>query len=205
MNEADKRKYIDRYVGRYNEFGFSPKTLGWGNFGRQELRFSVLSQIGIGLESSVLDVGCGFGDLFKYLKENNWDGKYFGIDIVEELLDEAKKQYSDICVQNLDILENDVEQFDFDAKLFSEDNLQYIERMMKKMFDISRVGVAIDFLSSYVDFTNEIAYHSSPEVIFSMAKRISKRIVLRHDYMPYEFAVYLYKNDDITDSNVFIK
>lgn len=41
----------------------------------------------------ILDIGCGFGDLNKFLGENDVDEyEYVGIDIVEELIIEAKSR-----------------------------------------------------------------------------------------------------------------
>ena len=72
------------------------------------------------------------------------------------------------------------------------------------MFDLSKCGVAVDFMSNYVDFKNNIAYYASPEKIFKICKGLTKRVILRYDYMPYEFAIYMYKNDNINkDKNVF--
>jgi len=89
----------------------------------------------------------------------------------------------------------------FDFKL--SDNKSFIQNMFKKMFKICNKGVAADFMSSYVDFKNEKANYASPEEIFSFCKTISRRVTLRHDYMPSEFCVYIYKDDRINKRNVF--
>jgi trans-aconitate methyltransferase len=186
--------------------------LGWGKGGRQHLRFKILTEIGVQKTSSVLDVGCGFGDFYKYLRNEGWHGQYVGVDIVDELLREAKIQYPDITVRNEDILTTNTRtQFDyvissgvFNAKLQHEENYIYILQMLKRMYELATVGVAGDFMSSYTDFQHEIAFHAEPEKIFTMAKTLSKRILLRHDYMPYEFTIYLYKDDSINkEKNVF--
>ena len=104
MHEVDIAYQRNRYRTRYSKHGYAPETLGWGKGGRQSLRFSVLGGIGIGTSSSVLDVGCGFGDLYSYLKKTAWSGEYLGIDLVNELLDEARRQHPGISVQNRDLL-----------------------------------------------------------------------------------------------------
>ena len=65
------------------------------------------------------------------------------------------------------------------------------------MLDISKKGVAMDFLSTYVDYKTKGTFHTSPEHIFKIAKKLSKRVAIRHDYLPFEFCVYLYKQDQI--------
>ena len=213
MNDKDKAVFIRRYRARYQQHGYSPVSLGWGKGGRQHLRFSVLAGIGIGKEDSVLDIGCGFGDLFGYLKSTGWKGRYLGVDIVDALLLEARRQYSGIRVKNSDILKDRIAgSFDyvvasgvFNAKLKHEGGAYvYIFRMLKKMFGLCRKGVAVDFMSSYVDFKHPIAFHADPARMLKLAKRISRRVALRHDYMPYEFAVYIHKKDEIRkDVNTF--
>jgi hypothetical protein len=74
-----------------------------------------------------------------------------------------------------------------------KDNLLLAENVIKKMFLLARRGVACNFLSRYVDYETEINFHYSPEEIFSISKKLSKYITIRHDYPLWEFTVYLYK------------
>jgi hypothetical protein len=48
-------------------------------------------------------------------------------------------------------------------------------------------------LSTYVDYQEQHLYYYHPEQIFSMAKAISSRVLLRHDFAPFEFCIQLYK------------
>jgi SAM-dependent methyltransferase len=202
MNTIDIENYNKRYNKRLEEFGYDPRTLGWGGGKeRQHLRFKVLAEIGIQSHDSVLDVGCGFGDLFEYLKENGWDGKYLGTDINTNLLDIAKEKHTGITVEKIDILAEDRKlNFDwvissgiFNAKLISEDNSVYIQKMVKRMFAIANCGIACDFLSTYVDFQHPEAFHTDPKWVIDFTKLLAAKIVLRMDYLPYEFCVYLKK------------
>ena len=71
------------------------------------------------------------------------------------------------------------------------------------MFKISNKGIAMDFMSTYVDFKRKGSFHASPEKIFKIAKTISKRVVIRHDYLPFEFCVYIYKNNKLNSNQSF--
>ena len=42
FSSTDKRNVIERYVKRYKEFGYSPKSLGWDK-GKQDIRFDILT------------------------------------------------------------------------------------------------------------------------------------------------------------------
>jgi ubiquinone/menaquinone biosynthesis C-methylase UbiE len=41
------------------------KSLGWGSDYSQQKRFDILLDIGLDINDSVLDVGCGYGDFSK--------------------------------------------------------------------------------------------------------------------------------------------
>ena len=131
------------------------------------------------------------------------------VDINPNLIKIPKEKHLDACFEIKDILIDEINH-KFDWALLSgvfnfklSDNKSFIQNMFKKMFKICNKGVAADFMSTYVDFKNEDAYYASPEQIFSFCKTISKRVMLRHDYMPFEFCVYIYKDDRINERNVF--
>lgn len=213
MNLEDRSDYIKRYEKRLQEFGYSPATLGWGVHGRQEVRFSVLAELALrSPDSSVLDVGCGFCDLYEFLNKRGWRGHYTGIDIVPGLLRIARERHPGLDVREFDITEKpDVpEGYDFviasgtfNATLPSGDNEAHTEMALRHMYKCSRKATCVDFLSSYVDFRKDGAYHTDPKWVLSVAKDLSKRILLRHDYMPYEFSIFLFRDDAISPRNVF--
>ena len=207
MNEKDLNEYIKRYTDRFNEFGYSPETLGWGKNSKQNIRFSVLAKDAIIENASVLDVGCGFADLYLYMRAKGWKGNYHGIDIIPVLLDEAKKLYPEIKLENKDISEDQIKGADyviasgiFNAYLKDESNESHIEKSLIKMFELCNKAVCVDFMSTYVDFKKEGSWHTSPEWAFSVAKKISKRVILLNNYMPYEFTLIFFKEDRIENS-----
>jgi len=200
MEEKDKQRIINRYNERLTLYGDDIRTLASGTDERRRLRFKILSGIGIFDGVSVLDVGCGFGDLYSYLNENNYEVDYTGYDINSELLSVARRKYPSVHFEEKDIQMDTFPEFDyivstsaFNLKLETVDNYEYIGEIMNICHEHCRHGVAIDLMSSYVDYETAAAFHYSPEKVFSMAKSISKRVCLRHDYPLYEFCIYLYK------------
>ncbi len=209
-----KKKYILKMQDAFRRYGYSPRALTWSGAGRQNLRFFMLSRIGDMRNRSILEVGCGFADLYGYLLEQGWRGKYTGIDIVPEYLDVAREKYPGIDVRLLDLFEDELDgKFDyvfacgvFNEMIFDSADEQdaYVRKMIAKMFAVSMEGVGIDFQTSYVDFKHERGFHPPPEDIFGFCKNLSKRVAVRHDYMPYEYMVYIYKDDSIyRPKNVF--
>jgi len=82
-------------------------------------------------------------------------------------------------------------------------NETHIQTALHAMFGRTRVAVAADFLSSYVDFKKPGSWHTDPGQAMAWAKQISRRVALRHDYIPYEFALFIYADDTVSDQNVF--
>ena len=203
MNNKDVDIYLKRYNERLDKFGYAPESLGWGGGkARQYLRFKTLLEIGIKNEDSILDVGCGFADMFEFLNTTGWNGQYTGIDINSTLLEVAKNVHQQVDVRTINILNTDLDlKYDwvvssgiFNAKLSFEDNLVYTRKMLRKMYDICNQGVAVDFMSTYVDYQHPDAYHMSPIDLIDFAKNeLKTKLILRMDYLPYEYCIYLKK------------
>lgn len=213
MNQEDIRITQQRYRERYQTFGYSPKTLGWGENGRQELRFSILTQVGDLNGKTILDVGCGFGDLYGFLKAKGWFGSYIGIDFVHELIQEGKTRYPDaefIIGDFENIVINQPIDFIIGSGIFNfhlekEENWTYIQRLLSKMFAIASSGIAVDFMTSWVDYKHPIAFHADPSLLLQKVSQLTRRFVIRGDYMPYEYSLYLYHDKQINPDNTYQK
>jgi SAM-dependent methyltransferase len=208
MKEYARQKILRYYSNLLKEYGYDPRSIGWGyKKGKQSTRFEILCQIGNLSHSSMLDVGCGFGDLYGYLKYKKIQLNYLGVDINEKLLDIAKQIYPQIKVEVKDIEQKKFTR-KFDWILASgitshSASYPYLRDVISKMFMICKKGMAMNFVSDKVDFRTKGLFYSSPEKIMSIAFTLSNRVVLRHDYMPYEFTVYIYKNNKKTENNIF--
>lgn len=213
MKTEDRLDYVSRYERRLQEFGYSPATLGWGVHGRQEVRFAVLAELALQRpQSSVLDVGCGFCDLYDFLCNRGWRGRYTGIDIVPGLLEVARDRHPGLDVRELDITGDAgyLDEYDFviasgafNAALPSGNNQPNVEAALRNMHQRNRAATCVDFLSTAVDFQKPGAFHTDPAWALEIAKRLTRRVLLRHDYMPYEFALFLFRDDSISARNVF--
>jgi SAM-dependent methyltransferase len=213
VQQQDREDYIARYRRRLEEHGYSPQTLGWGVHGRQEVRFAVLAQEALRRPlSSVLDVGCGFADLHGFLRARGWRGKYTGIDIVPELLAVARERHPELDLREVDGAEDatDLPRHDFviasgvfNARLKVGDNRRHIVEALQTMHGRADVAVCVDFLSLFVDFEKPEAWHTDPSWVMAEARRLTRRILLRADYMPFEFALFLFRDDSVSSRNVF--
>jgi SAM-dependent methyltransferase len=211
MNQRDREAYRARYVGRLEQFGHDPRTLGWAS-GKQDERFTALTSfVSLDEATSILDVGCGFGDLYDFLRRSGYRGRYTGVDLVPELVVAGRAAYPAADLRVGDIAEIGAdERFDlvvasgiFNAKLSYEDTWNHLTLTLTRMFALCEVAVAADFLTSYVDFERADLHYVSPERTFCFAKGLTRRVTLAHHYMPFEFAICLYKDDRIVGSAMF--
>jgi SAM-dependent methyltransferase len=180
--------------------------------GAQDARFKAMFEIGSLDNTRILDVGCGFGHMLDFLRSWNINAQYTGIDICPPMIDTARHLHPEGDFRLLNILEAPIdERWDwvflvgaFNVAPAREGWWEYVQQMMRRMFELCTRGMAADFLSSYVDFQKPGAFHASPEQVFNFAKTITRRVTLRHDYMAYEFMVYLYMDQRLTEKNVFV-
>ncbi len=190
---------LARYDARLERFGDDIRTLGSGTAERRRLRFDVLRQVGITDGCSVLDLGCGFGDFFGYLADAGMHVDYLGVDINPKLLDIARRKHpgatfrvADFLVDHFELVDFVVASGTFNLALRAGDNYDYAGRMLRRAYELARHGVAMDFHTSYVDYRVDDIFYYEPERVFDIARTITKRVTLRHDYPLYEFCVYLY-------------
>jgi len=205
MSSNDENKIAAIYNGRLKQGLPDFKTVGWGSKSSQYLRFKILSEIDDLKGAKVLDVGCGLGELYYFFEKNDFKiQSYKGIDISEELIKEARKRFSIEKKASFDYLNIDKVMgegiYDYiflsgSINLKMENNLSFAKMALNRMYSLCRKGIACNFLSSYVDFSLAKDHHYSPEELFSYSKKLSNRVVLRHDYPLYEFTIYIYKED----------
>ena len=117
-----KQKQVEYYEGLLDKHGETYLALDWNSPESQKLRYQVLKELFIygrkASNISVLDVGCGFGDLYGFFKAEKiiqrHKIKYFGCDISARLLEVAGKKYPDAKFSLIDILEDRaVPKFDY--------------------------------------------------------------------------------------------
>ena len=201
MKPHEVLQQCQRYDERLRLFGPTTKALGWRDRWQQELRFAVLAEIGDLRGASVLDVGCGFGDLYRFLVGRDLTIQYTGVDINPNLLTIARQRNPQCVFEERNLLQNRYEagQFDyvFGSGLFNaalENNESFAREMLVEMFRISRYGVSVNLMSTYVDYQEDHLHYYKPEEYFQLGRSMTKYVVLRHDYPLYEFTLYFLKN-----------
>ncbi len=197
LNSRDAGVFKRFYEGRYRTYGYDPRSLGW-IVGTQQIRFKQLASVGDLSGCSVLDVGCGFGDLYGYLLAHGINVDYTGIDLNAAFISIARKVYPDARFIIGDFEEERFRgRFDwsFESGIF---NLKigntgaFVRNTLKKMSALSRKGLAADFLSSRTMIKDGTMYYQDPEEMRYFCLSMSDRVVVKSGYRFGEFCVYVY-------------
>ncbi len=203
LNQKDILNVINRYKNRIEQFGISFDSMKSGSIEKQIIRHSIHASSIKKNNPELLDIGCGLGQFYIYLQEQKINCSYTGYDILEDYITKCKQDYPEAHFFKRNIFEEGIDKiYDYiilsqvlNNKYIHSDNMSVMVETMKLAFDNSKLAVSIDMMSDYVDFKSEELYYYSPEKIFNEAKKITNRVVLRHDYRPYEFTIQLFHKE----------
>jgi len=200
MTPDEQQRIIQRYNERLNELGETPQALGWRDSHQQEVRFKILAEIGDLQGVSVLDIGCGFGDLLDYFTSSGHnDVRYTGTDLNPALIEVAQKRHPQarfLATTDLNQFATGSQDYVFLSGLFNfkiQDNTGFMHDTVRESFRIARLGVAFNLLGSYVDFKEDHLFYHQEQEVFDFAKGLTRFVTLRADYPLYEFTIYLHQ------------
>ncbi len=211
FTELDRKAVVARYSERFEKYGYSQLAVGWGAKGRQELRFGILHDGFNFLGKRILDLGAGFGDFFKFIGSRK-PASYVGLELTPDLVAEGLKLHGNNRGFELRCVDlTSLEEFPecdiavasglFNFKLANGRNYEFIESVLRKAHLAATDGVAVNFITDRVDYREELIFNSQPERILEIALSISRNVVMRFDYMPFEFTVYIYRDDSFDRSD----
>lgn len=203
MDDLSKEYIISFFDKTLDLFGDRPEAVRWTKEG-QIRHYEAMLDIGDIQGSKILDFGCGKGDFYGFLKDRGMDVKYTGIDINERLINLARNRYPGVDFRVLDIEKEDLqEDFDFiflcgvfNLKVSGLDDL--IRSALIKLFRHCRKGLAFNALSAHNPKKDYELFYLKPEDIFGFAlKNLSPFLSLRHDRIPYDFTLFVYKGQNL--------
>lgn len=193
-------KVLDYYRRLLEDSQVDFERVGWGSLESQEKRFLILSEIGIQSGHSVLDVGCGAGNLYEWFLKHKIDVSYLGLDINENMIRELNRTKKTIKFECRDILSLECERERYDFVVMSgaitipvNNQDQFVIKILNRMFSLSKIGVAVNFMSTSADVIKPEMYYANPANICALITSITRKYVLRHDYMTHDFTVYMYR------------
>lgn len=187
---------------RIERFGVdSSRALGWKADENQRQRFDVLASLAKFSGFSVLDVGCGSGELSARLRELYVDVHYTGIDQMQAFLDVALARYG--TQPNTRFLLGDfstgvLAQYDYilacGAMSYRSSNPDFVPAMIRRLFAASRYGFGFNLLRR-VDFPDGILCAYDPAEILALCRELTPNVVLSDDYHADDFTIFMYQQN----------
>jgi ubiquinone/menaquinone biosynthesis C-methylase UbiE len=198
--QQDNKTVVAKYSRLLSRYHLECRALDWGSRESQELRFAILCQIGPLSGSSVLDVGCGLADFYHYLQAQGIEVEYTGYDLTPAMIDAARRRFPKIRLEVRDLMATADTSSRFDYVVASGifylrriEPQAYLETMVRQMFGLCRRGVAFNTLSAAASRQQSGEFYAQPGETLTRCLKITPRVVLRHDYLPHDFTVYLYR------------
>ncbi|MES2427308.1 MAG: class I SAM-dependent methyltransferase [Bacteroidota bacterium] len=197
-NRYEKNKVIKNYRKLFIEHKEGAAVGQWSLEG-QLFRFEKLSQIAPLTDMRILEIGCGIGDFYPFLKKKYTNCYYTGIDIVPELIEFASNKYPDATFLCLDLLEDDfVDKFDyvlisgvFNNNIKNSSELLY--NLISTAYKLAEKGIAFNFISKYAGFYDDgMAYHDPVDILKFCIEKLSPKTTVFHHYERCDVTVFVY-------------
>jgi SAM-dependent methyltransferase len=200
MSDSDAARiagYYDELVDRY---GHDPRAVDASSADALEARYRSLAEVTPLAGKTVLEVGCGFGDLGAYVTGREDNVTYRGIDVSRRMIDVGREVHPRLDLREANVLDlDDRERYDVVLAqgvfyLLGERAEAKMHDLLVKMFQLAREAVGVSAISTWSDRAAETGeYRVDPVALLAYARSLTTSVALRHDYHPGDVTLYLYK------------
>lgn len=211
-DEAISASLAEHYASRVKTYGAAPKAVDWPTHEIAAITYrKMLALIRDRHRNecpSLLDVGCGYGGFLEFARQEGYAFDYTGIDIVPDMVEHARQRNPDGKFLLGDAMSHDFDRrFDYvvcvgimtmKLKASILDMGKYSNRLIRRMYDLSTVGIAFDIMTNQVNFMVENSYYRSPvELMAFCLSELSTKVAIDHAYERYEFTTYVFHQDAV--------
>lgn len=177
------------------------KRVGWNSAHSQRVRFEALCEVGPLKGAKILDIGCGLGGLWGYLKEKRVKVDYTGVDLFPNVIREARRFYPGANFQVRRILSRPFRAGGFDYSFLSgvfnvrvKDNWRYMKAVLSAALRQSRKAVAFNLLNAEAGLKEKDRFTAHPKELAAFGKSLgASRVHLLDNYHHLDLTLFLYK------------
>lgn len=174
--------------------------VGWLDALQQGVQFEILLDLTISPTASILDVGCGTGDLLATLINNGFEGAYTGIDLHPPFIAEAQNRFAErpqTCFiagdsTALDLAPHD---FIFSSGLFdyaTPDSLKRWQRIIQQLWPLANLALAWNGYYQQPANRRDM-WAADLAAITDACQTLSNFWHLRADYAPSHYTATIFK------------
>lgn len=200
MSLFDYGRLTEDYEKSLRLFGPGPKALLWWDYRSMALRFRELVKEVPVEGKSVLDAGCGLGDLLPYLYAKSPDFRYLGVDTNREFIKIAKQRYEGHDFKTGDPFASKVGMFDVivSSGVMNGNTPGWPTRRKKMIASLwEQTGEVLAFNMAGglkpIPADSLIAYADARQ-IFDYCRTMTDRVILKTDYLPKDFTIVMFKS-----------
>ena len=203
MNIVEKATIIHYHRHRIREYASGTvEALGYRGDQSQCKRFEVLSTVANLNGCSILDVGCGHGDLKDYLDGKFHGFSYIGIDQMAEFIAQARSLYGQrpsCYFSQADFTTADLPQVDYVfasgvlAYRCTEKNFYFA--MIEKMYQAANKALVFNMLDAERFPQHELLIGHDPERVMAFCNTLSKNVQLIRGYLEDDFTVMIKRGE----------
>jgi SAM-dependent methyltransferase len=165
-----------------------PIICGWSGTESQEARFSALLRILKYNGGSIIDYGCGTGDLYAFILRNYGQVQYTGMDSNESMLKIAKETHNAKFIKcRFDEIDFKHAEYVVASGIFQFhdfSNPTYYKELVLELFSKCRIGLAVNFLSAsrMESEKSDIELYLTPFQVVQLAESMSPMWAIDHSY-----------------------
>jgi SAM-dependent methyltransferase len=192
----------DYYSAKLAAHGATSKGVDWKNADSHDLRHRQFLRLFEGSpDASVLDLGCGYGDFFRFLRAAGHRGPFVGYDIAPAMISKARELHGEAADRQWLVGGKPAETFDFavasgilnvKGEVSIERWARYVNATIELLAGAGRRGFAFNLLSLASDperRRNDLYYADAGAMLTHCLARFGRHVALLHDYDLYEFTV----------------
>jgi SAM-dependent methyltransferase len=195
-------RVADYYGAKLAAHGTSARGVDWRDEASQQLRHRQFDHlIGADATAAVADLGCGYGDYYRYLRERGHRGRYVGYDLLPAMVEAAERLHgaAEDCRWRVGGTPAERADYVVASGIFNVKGdtpgaawERYVGETIDAMGRTAEKGFGFNMLTSWSDADKrrpDLFYGDPAAWLDFCASRFGRRLTLLHDYGLYEFTL----------------
>jgi len=197
-------KVADYYAGKLAQHGTTARGVDWNGEESQTQRHrQFLRLLGEERGASVLDLGCGYGDFLRFMRQQGFAGRYIGYDISPEMIAAARRLHGegDDRIWRVGALPQETADYAIASGILNvkgdapvERWREYVRETIDALARAARRGFAFNMLTMSSDPVlrrPDLHYADPVETLSYCLARFGRSVALLQDYGLWEFTILI--------------
>jgi SAM-dependent methyltransferase len=176
------------------------RALGYRNNDSQHQRFQALTRWGDMSHCSILDLGCGYGDLKPFLDQHYQGFIYLGVDFLKEFIDGATQRYG--ALPNTQFFQSDfltagLPEVDIviacGSLNYRSDNSLHPWQTISRMWEVANKGVVFNMLDANQFADDQVLCGYEAEQVLAFCRQLDPQAEIYTGYLADDFTVLMRK------------